>query len=241
MIEIIPAIDIIDGKCVRLTQGDYNQKKIYSNDPLDVAKQYNDIGIRRLHMVDLDGAREGKVKNIHVLEKVAAATSLVIDYGGGIKSDADMDAVLSAGASYASIGSVAVKNKSLFIDWIEKYGPKKILLGADVKDGKIAVSGWMENTNIDCFKFIESNIALGINKIFCTDISKDGLLQGPSLSLYIDIIARFPDLYLIASGGVATIDDIYELEKAGCKSVIVGKAIYENRIKLSDLFIMINR
>jgi phosphoribosylformimino-5-aminoimidazole carboxamide ribotide isomerase len=233
--EIIPAIDIIDGKCVRLTQGDYEQKTIYNENPLEVAKQFEDIGIKRLHLVDLDGAKKGKVINLSVLEKIAGSTKLIIDFGGGIKQDADIESVFSAGATIATIGSVAVKEPDKFYNWVNKYGVAKILLGADVKNEKIAVSGWLEETNLSVYDFIEKNISRGITTIFCTDISKDGLLQGPSIELYKKIIEKNPTINLIASGGVSDMNDVNELEKIGCSGVIIGKAFYEGRITMSEL------
>jgi phosphoribosylformimino-5-aminoimidazole carboxamide ribotide isomerase len=233
--EIIPAIDIIDGKCVRLTQGDYSQKTIYSENPADVAKAFETIGIKRLHLVDLDGAKKGKVVNLRVLERIATETQLTIDFGGGIKSDEDVERVYSAGAAIATIGSLAVKEPEKFAGWIEKYGAEKILLGADVKNEKIAVSGWLEDSGVPVFDFIRKNISLGIKNIFCTDISKDGLLQGPSVELYKKIIAQNSDINLIASGGVSRIKDLEELKKVGCAGVIIGKAIYEKRITFDQL------
>ncbi|OIQ95159.1 1-(5-phosphoribosyl)-5-[(5-phosphoribosylamino)methylideneamino] imidazole-4-carboxamide isomerase [mine drainage metagenome] len=232
---IIPAIDIIDGKCVRLTQGDYHQKTIYNEHPLEVAKQFEDAGLQRLHLVDLDGAKAGAVKNWKVLETIAANTSLIIDFGGGIKTEKDVDLVFNSGAALATVGSIAVKNKNIFLSWLEKYGADKFLLGADVKDEKIAVAGWLETTDIDIYDFIESYVQKGVQQIFCTDVSKDGKLEGPSIELYKNIISKFPSLHFIASGGVATIDDLIELNKIGCAAAIVGKAIYEGRIEISDL------
>lgn len=233
--EIIPAIDIIDGKCVRLTQGDYAQKTIYNENPLEVALEFESIGITRLHLVDLDGAKLGKVVNYKVLEKIASKTKLSIDFGGGIKTDDDIETVFNYGADLATIGSVAVKNKSLFSSWIKKYGTEKIFLGADVKNEKIAVGGWLETTNISIFDFIEENLKEGIHHIFCTDISKDGLLQGPSIDLYKNIVVKFPSVNLTASGGVSNINDLIQLKQIGCSGAIVGKAIYENRITLNEL------
>lgn len=233
--EIIPAIDIIDGKCVRLTQGDYAQKTIYNENPLEVALEFESIGITRLHLVDLDGAKLGKVVNYKVLEKIASKTSLSIDFGGGIKTDDDMETVYNYGADLAAIGSIAVKNKALFFSWIKKYGPEKLFLGADVKNEKIAVGGWLETTNISIYDFIEENLTEAIQQIFCTDISKDGLLQGPSVDLYKNLIAKFPELNLTASGGVSNIDDLVQLKQIGCSGAIVGKAIYENRITMNEL------
>ena len=233
--QIIPAIDIIDGKCVRLTQGDYSQKKIYNEHPLEVARQFEDAGLERLHLVDLDGAKAGAVKNWKVLEAIAGKTSLVIDFGGGIKQEEDLTIVFNSGAAFATIGSLAVKNEELFIQWLKSYGPEKFLLGADVKEEKIAVGGWLETTGIWIYDFIEKYIYQGVQQIFCTDVSKDGLLQGPSVDLYKEVLDRFPSLHFIASGGVSSTKDLDTLQKIGCKGVIVGKAIYEGRIKLEDL------
>ena len=233
--QIIPAIDIIDGKCVRLTQGDYSQKTIYNEHPLEVARQFEDAGLKRLHLVDLDGAKAGAVKNWKVLESLAGKTSLVIDFGGGIKKEEDLSIVFNSGAAFATIGSLAVKDKELFGQWLKTYGAAKFLLGADVKDEKIAVGGWLETTGIWVYDFIEQYIQQGVEQIFCTDVSKDGLLQGPSVDLYKEILDRFPSLHFIASGGVSSMDDLEALQKIGCKGVIVGKAIYEGRIKLEDL------
>jgi phosphoribosylformimino-5-aminoimidazole carboxamide ribotide isomerase len=235
MIEIIPAIDIIEGKCVRLTQGDYSQKTIYNEDPVEVAKQFEDVGIQRLHLVDLDGAKKGEVINWKVLENIASKTNLEIDFGGGITSDQAIERIFESGASMATIGSLAVKQPELFYSWIKKYSANKFLLGADVSREKIAISGWLEKTDILIFDFIQQNMENGVSQLFCTDISKDGLLQGPSIDLYKKIIERFPNLELIASGGVSKIEDIYELEKIGCKGVIIGKAIYEGKINLKQL------
>ena len=233
--EIIPAIDIIDGKCVRLTQGDYTQKKIYNENPLDVAKSFEDIGVRRLHLVDLDGAKKGEVINLKVLEKIASKTRLIIDFGGGIKKDSDIKNVFDSGAEIATIGSMAVKNAALFFEWVKTYGPDKILLGADVKEEKIAIGGWLEATDIGIFDFINQNLEKGITTIFCTDISKDGLLQGPSIDLYKNIKERFPTVHLIASGGVATVKDLETLSEINCSGAIIGKAIYEGRITMKQL------
>ncbi len=232
---IIPAIDIIDGKCVRLTQGDYAQKTIYNEDPLQVAKQFEAAGLQRLHLVDLDGAKAGAVQNWKVLQAIATNTSLVIDFGGGIKKETDLEMVFNSGAAMATIGSLAVKNETVFLEWIEKYGAHKFLLGADVKGEKIAVSGWQETTDIDIYAFIEKYVSHGIKQIFCTDVSKDGKLEGPSIELYKKIITQFPQLNFIASGGVSSITDLYDLKKIGCKGAIVGKAIYENRISIDEL------
>lgn len=232
---IIPAIDIIDGKCVRLTQGDYSQKKIYNENPLEVALEFEGIGIKRLHLVDLDGAKLGKIVNYKVLENIASKTNLTIDFGGGIKTENDIETVFNYGAHLATVGSIAVKNQELFFTWIKKYGANKILLGADVKNELLAVGGWLETTTVSVFDFIKENMDEGIKNIFCTDISKDGLLQGPSIDLYKNIIDKFPNINLIASGGVAQVSDLEELKKIGCSAAIVGKAIYENRITVDEL------
>lgn len=233
--QIIPAIDVIDGKCVRLTQGDYDQKKIYNEHPLEVAKEFEDAGLTRLHLVDLDGAKAGKVVNWKVLETIAGKTSMQIDFGGGIKKEDDLKIVFNSGAKWATVGSIAVKNKEELIKWSLIYGPGKFLLGADVKDEKIAVGGWLETTNTWVFDFIEDYMQNGFQQIFCTDVSKDGLLQGPSTDLYKRIIEKFPSLHFIASGGVSSIKDLELLRESGCKGAIVGKAIYENRITLDQL------
>jgi len=232
---IIPAIDLIDGKCVRLTQGDYSQKKEYSKHPLEIAKRFEDTGLQRLHLVDLDGAKEKKVKNWKVLETIASKTSLVIDFGGGIATEKDLRIVFDSGAALATVGSIAVKNESEFIKWLLTFGPNRFLLGADVKDKMIVIHGWMEATENPVFDFIEKYFANGVEQIFCTDVSKDGKLEGPSVNLYREIIERFPDLYFIASGGVASLHDLHALDEIGCKAAIVGKALYENRISLTEL------
>lgn len=232
---IIPAIDIIDGKCVRLTQGDYDQKKIYNEHPLEVAKEFEASGIQRLHLVDLDGAKKGAVVNWKVLETIAAHTKMVIDFGGGIKSDKDVSIVFESGAAMATVGSVAVKQPELFFSWLEQYGASRMFLGADVKDEKIAVGGWLETTELSIFDFLKTNLDKGVQQMFCTDIAKDGLLQGPSTALYRKIIAQLPGIQLTASGGVSNIADVHELQAAGCAGVIIGKAIYEGRITLADL------
>jgi len=233
--QIIPAIDIIEGKCVRLTQGDYEQKKIYNEHPLEVAKEFEDAGLQRLHLVDLDGAKAGAVKNWKVLETIASKTSLVIDFGGGIKKEDDVKIVLNSGAALATIGSLAVKNELEFVKWLLTYGADKFLLGADVKEEKIAVSGWLETTDIWIYDFIKKYIDHGVQQIFCTDVSKDGKLEGPSVDLYKNIISKFSKLHFIASGGVTTMDDLYVLKEIGCAGAIVGKAIYENRISIKEL------
>jgi len=233
--DIIPAIDIIDGKCVRLTQGDYEQKKIYNEHPLEVAKEFEDAGFKRLHLVDLDGAKAGAVKNWKVLETIAGKTSLVIDFGGGIKKEGDVQIVFNSGAALATVGSLAVKDPELFVSWLQSYGAGKFLLGADVKNEKIAVGGWLETTDRWVYDFIQEYVDKGIQQVFCTDVSKDGLLEGPSLDLYRNIMTEFPKLHFIASGGVSNMDDVYQLEEIGCKGVIIGKAIYEGRVTLKEL------
>jgi phosphoribosylformimino-5-aminoimidazole carboxamide ribotide isomerase len=234
-LEIIPAIDLIDGKCVRLTQGDYDQKKIYNEHPLQVAKQFEDAGLRRLHLVDLDGAKAGAVKNWKVLETIAGKTSLITDFGGGIKKEEDVRIVFESGAALATIGSLAVKDETTFVAWLQKYGADKFLLGADVKNEKIAIGGWLETTDIWIYDFIRKYLEHGVQQIFCTDVSKDGKLEGPSTELYKNVIKEFPELNFIASGGVSSVEDLEVLADAGCKGAIVGKAIYEGRISLKDL------
>ena len=233
--QIIPAIDLIDGKCVRLTEGDYAQKKIYNEDPLEVAKAFEGIGLMRLHLVDLDGAKAGGVVNWKVLEKIANQTSLKIDFGGGIKTEATLKTVLDTGAAYATIGSLAVKSSKVFEEWIERFGATVFMLGADVFEEKIAIGGWLEKTEIDVYTFMQSYMNKGIQQMFCTDIQKDGKLQGPSIDLYKKIIAKFSTLQLIASGGVSNMQDLYDLREIGCSAAIIGKAIYENRISLEEL------
>lgn len=235
MPQIIPAIDIIGGKCVRLSQGDYSSKKVYYNHPLEAAKRFEDTGITRLHLVDLDGAKAGSIVNYKVLETIAVKTSLVIDFGGGLKSNDDLRIAFECGAAMVTGGSIAVKDKPVFTNWIKQYGPDKIILGADVREEKIAVSGWEETTDIELFPFLEEYTGKGIQKVICTDVSKDGMLEGTSIALYNKILARWEDLYLIASGGVSSMDDIRELEKNNIPAVIIGKAIYEGQIGLEEL------
>jgi len=233
--KIIPAIDIIDGKCVRLTQGDYAKKKIYNEDPLEVAKSFEGAGITRLHLVDLDGAKARHIVNQKTLESIATHTQLHIDFGGGIKSDEDIKIAFESGAKQVTGGTIAVKNKDLFLNWLEKYGAEHVILGADVLHGNIAIHGWQETADLPLNNFLEDYTKKGIQYAICTDVSKDGLLEGTALDLYREIRAQFPDLQLIASGGVTTIQDVYELEKIGCFGVIIGKAIYEGRIDLKEL------
>lgn len=233
--EIIPAIDIIDGKCVRLTHGDYSQKKIYNERPLEVARQFEDAGLKRLHLVDLDGAKAGAVKNWKVLEAIAGKTSLTIDFGGGIKSEQDLAIVFDSGAALATVGSIAVKDEALLVHWMDAWGAAKFLLGADVKEEKITITGWTEQTDIWIYDFIQNYISKGIKQIFCTDVAKDGALEGPSTELYKNIVTKFPELHFMASGGVSSIDDLHQLADVGCRGVIIGKAIYEGRISLAEL------
>lgn len=235
MIEIIPAIDIIDGKCVRLTQGDYTQKKIYNEDPLEVAKMFEDAGVRRLHTVDLDGACSNHVVNVKIIEKIASHTNLVIDFGGGIKSDEDVRQAFDAGAQMITVGSIAVKNPTLFNSWIGTYGGERIILGADVKNGLISINGWKEEGEQKLMDFIDYYSQRGISKVLCTDIGRDGMLQGPATELYSEIMEKHHDLHLIASGGVSCIGDIETLNNAGIPAVVFGKAIYEGRITLKEL------
>ncbi len=232
MIQIIPAIDLIEGKCVRLSQGDYAQKIIYNENPLEVARMFEDKGITRLHLVDLDGAKAQHIVNHRVLEQIATKTNLVIDFGGGLKSDDDLRIAFESGAAMITGGSIAVKDPHTFAAWIAQYGGNRIILGADVKNEKIAVGGWIETTELDIMPFLDKYINMGINQVICTDISKDGMLQGASTDLYKKILAQHPDLQLIASGGVGSDADIAELDQAGLPAVIVGKAIYEGRITL---------
>ena len=235
MIEIIPAIDIIDGKCVRLSQGDYDSKKVYNENPVEVAKEFEANGIRRLHVVDLDGAASNHVVNYRTLEQIATRTSLVIDFGGGVKSDEDLIIAFESGAQMVTGGSIAVKNPELFSHWLDTYGCEKIILGADVKDHKIAVNGWKDESACELFPFLKEYIHKGIEKVICTDISCDGMLAGPSIELYKEILPEYPALYLIASGGVSNIGDIEALHEAGVPAVIFGKALYEGHITLKDL------
>lgn len=235
MIEIIPAIDLIDGKCVRLAQGDFTRKKIYNENPLEVAKEFEAIGLERLHIVDLDGAKTGAIANLKVLETIAANTNLTIDFGGGVKTDKDVQSIFDAGARMASVGSAAVKEPEKFFAWLDKYGSEKFLPGADVKDGKLAINGWQTETDLEILPFLQNYFDRGGRQVFCTDISKDGLLQGAANELYTSILSHLPELKLIASGGVSRIEDVHELDRIGCAGVIIGKAIYEGRIELKQL------
>ena len=235
MIELIPAIDIIDGKCVRLSQGDYNTQKVYNESPLEVAKEFEANGIRRLHVVDLDGAKSSHIVNYKVLDQLTGHTSLTIDFGGGIKTDEDLTIAFEYGAQMVTLGSIAVKNPDLFKSWLHKFGAEKIILGADVKDNRISVNGWKEESQQELLPFLDGYTQEGIRKVLCTDISRDGMLQGPSIDLYKQIMAKFPDMHLIASGGVSGLDDIIRLDEAGIPAVVFGKALYEGRITLNDL------
>ena len=234
MIELIPAIDLIDGKCVRLSQGDYDTKQIYNENPVEVAKEFEAYGIQRLHVVDLDGAASQHVVNYRVLDRIAGQTSLKIDFGGGIKSDEDLVIAFDNGAQMVTLGSVAVKHPELFDKWLGMYGSEKIILGADTKNGKIAVNGWKEESTQELMPFLADYINKGVKKVLCTDISRDGMLEGPSVNLYKQIMEAHPELHLIASGGVSLLDDILALEAAGISAVVFGKTLYEGRIPLKE-------
>jgi phosphoribosylformimino-5-aminoimidazole carboxamide ribotide isomerase len=233
--QLIPAIDLIGGKAVRLSQGDFSKETIYSENPVALAQRFEDSGIKRLHLVDLDGARLGKISNLKVLADISRATNLIIDFGGGVKTEHDVDAVLNAGATYVAVGSVAVKQPELFAGWLLKFPNETFLPGADVRNGMLAVSGWVEQTKLPIQDFLNTLLKQGIKRYFCTDISKDGLLQGPAIELYKTLIAEFPDLELIASGGVSDFSDLVKLKEVGCSGVIIGKALYENKISLDQL------
>ena len=231
---IIPAIDIIDGKCVRLTKGDYTTKKIYNENPLEIAKSFEDNGIQFLHVVDLDGAKSNRIINYKILEKLASQTTLAIDFGGGLKSEKDVEIAFESGAKQITGGSVAAKNRSEFVGWINRFEAEKVILGADCKDRKIATDGWLEESDTDVIEFIQSYEENGIRDVISTDISKDGMLEGPSIKLYKDILNQ-TNVNLIASGGVSNINDFYRLKEIGCSGVIIGKAIYEGRITIKEL------
>lgn len=232
---IIPAIDIINGKCVRLSKGDYSKQIIYYDDPLQAAKSFEDTGFQRLHIVDLDGAKAGNIRNLNVLENISAHTKLKIDFGGGIKNIDDISNVFNAGASIATLGSIAAKNSEIIEEWIMEFGSDRILIGADVLNENIRISGWLKNSGLTIFEFIGKMLASGAQSIFCTDISKDGMMEGPSIDLYKKILSSFAEINLIASGGVTTIEDVIALKELGCSGVIIGKAIYEGKISLSQL------
>lgn len=233
--EIVPAIDIIDGKCVRLTKGDYNIRKTYSDNPLDMALRFQDAGIRRLHLVDLDGAKSKHIVNYPTLEAIAGHTDLTIDFGGGIKSTADLETALGCGAAMVTVGSTAVTQPELMTEWIEQFGQEHIILGADARDGKISVNGWKEDSDLALSDFIRSYMQKGITQVLCTDINRDGMLQGPAVDLYKSLLSEFPGIKLIASGGVSSVQDLTDLKEAGLPAAIVGKAYYEGRITLDQL------
>jgi phosphoribosylformimino-5-aminoimidazole carboxamide ribotide isomerase len=235
---IIPAIDLIDGKCVRLTQGDYAQKKVYNENPLDVAKSFEDQGLQYLHLVDLDGAKAGKVTNWKVVESITTHTKLVVDFGGGIKTDDEIRKLFERGVQQVNLGSIAVKEPQKVIQWIDEFGSDKIILSADVKNNTIAISGWQENSSINIRNFLRDYIENGIEYVTCTDISTDGMLTGPNIELYKTLILSFPQLHLVASGGVSNMEDLHELKRIGVDGVIVGKAIYEGRVKLEELALL---
>jgi phosphoribosylformimino-5-aminoimidazole carboxamide ribotide isomerase len=235
MIDIIPAIDIIGGKCVRLTHGDFARKTVYADDPLEAAKRFAGLGLSRLHMVDLDGAKNGKPANLAVLELVASETDLVVDFGGGIKTKSDLENVYTAGAAAANIGSIAVKEPETFLGWVHEFGVDRILLGADCRNRKLAVNGWQTETEVSILDFLMEMYSKGVRKAFVTDISRDGAMNGPSIELYTQILGKLPDLDLIASGGVGSFGDVEALDRIGCSAVIVGKAIYEGRITDAEL------
>ncbi len=232
---IIPAIDIINGECVRLSKGDYNQKTIYNSNVLDVAKNFEDNGIQFLHLVDLDGAKQNRIINYKILEQISTQTNLIIDFGGGLKSEEDIKIAIESGAKQVTLGSVAIKNPELFLKSLEKYGSEKIILGADARKEKIAVSGWLEESESNIYDFIKEKIKIGIQYVISTDIDKDGMLEGPSFDLYKNIISQNPEVKLIASGGVTSTEDLVQLESIGCEGAIIGKALYENRITFNDL------
>lgn len=235
MIELIPAIDIIGGQCVRLTKGDYDQKTVYRDSPAEVAKEFEDLGFKRLHVVDLDGAKSKHIVNDAVLKSITTATNLIVDFGGGIKTDEDIEKAFASGASMVTVGSIAVTHPELFMGWLEKYGAERMILGADVRHGKISINGWKEDSEENLLPFLKKYIDAGVRNVLCTEISKDGTLSGPAIDLYKEIMAAYPELHLIASGGVSSIDDIKALDKAGIPSVVFGKAIYEGKINLNEL------
>lgn len=235
MIRIIPAIDIISGKCVRLTQGKYSSVRTYSDDPVDMARRFRDKGIRKLHIVDLDGAKAYSPQNLGILERIVSATGMETEWGGGIKDRASLDSVLDCGASQAICGSIAVTRSEEFISWIEDHGPEKIILGADIRDGKVATHGWTEDSDSDAYGLIRKFIPHGLSQVICTDISRDGMLQGPSFGLYESLRRSFPGMAITASGGIASMDDIMRLDSLGIDNAIAGKAIYEGLISLEEI------
>jgi phosphoribosylformimino-5-aminoimidazole carboxamide ribotide isomerase len=235
MIELIPAIDIIEGQCVRLTKGDYDQKTVYGN-PQEMAQEFERIGFRRLHMVDLDGAKSKHIVNDEVLNRITKATNLIVDFGGGIKTDEDIRKAFDNGASMVTVGSIAVTQPELFLSWVEQYGAERLILGADVRNGKISINGWKEDSTEDLLPFLRRYIDAGVRNVLCTEISKDGTLQGPAIELYQRVMKEYPELHLIASGGVSSIEDIKSLDAAGIPAVVFGKAIYEGKINLQELW-----
>ena len=236
MIELIPAIDIIDGQCVRLTKGDYDQKTVYRDSPAEVAKEFEQLGFKRLHVVDLDGAKSKHIVNAGVLLRISTETHLTVDFGGGIKTDEDIEKAFEAGAAMVTVGSIAVTQPELFVGWLKKYGADRMILGADVRNGKISINGWKEDSTEDLLPFLRKYIDAGVKTVLCTEISKDGTLAGPATELYQQVMAAYPQLHLIASGGVSSIDDIKALDKAGIPAVVFGKAIYEGKINLKELW-----
>ena len=236
MIELIPAIDIIEGQCVRLTKGDYDRKTVYRDSPAEVAKEFEQSGFKRLHVVDLDGAKSKHIVNSSVLSRITAETQLIVDFGGGIKTDEDIEKAFEAGASMVTVGSIAVTRPELFMGWLDKYGADRMILGADVRNGKISINGWKEDSTEDLLPFLKKYIDAGVRNVLCTEISKDGTLQGPAIGLYKDVMTAYPQLHLIASGGVSSIDDIRALDAAGIPAVVFGKAIYEGKINLKELW-----
>ena len=235
MIELIPAIDLIEGKCVRLTKGDYDQKTIYNNNPVEVAREFERLGFSRLHVVDLDGAKSRHIVNDHVLRAITSETSLTVDFGGGIKTQADIEKAFEAGAAMVTVGSIAVTKPELFAEWLQSYGADRMILGADVRNGMISINGWKEDSNRELLPFLKYYVEQGVKNVLCTEISKDGTLQGPATELYRQAMEAYPQLHLIASGGVSSADDIIELQEAGIPAVVFGKAFYEGKIDINQL------
>ncbi|MBQ8456084.1 MAG: 1-(5-phosphoribosyl)-5-[Prevotella sp.] len=236
MIELIPAIDIINGQCVRLTKGDYDQKTVYRDSPAEVAREFEELGFKRLHVVDLDGAKSKHIVNTEVLQAITKTTRLRVDFGGGIKTDKDIETAFENGAEMVTVGSIAVTHPERFIAWLQKYGAERLILGADVRNGKISINGWKEDSTEDLLPFLKKYIEAGVKNVLCTEISKDGTLQGPAIELYRSVMKEYPDLHLIASGGVSSIEDIQALNEAGIPAVVFGKAIYEGKINLKELW-----
>ena len=241
MIELIPAIDIIDGQCVRLTQGEYDRKTVYGEDPTVVARRFEELGFKRLHIVDLDGAKSKHIVNSAVLRRITTETHLTVDFGGGIKTDEDIETAFESGAAMVTVGSIAVTEPERFLQWLRRYGPERIVLGADVRQGRISINGWKENSSEELIPFLDNYIQQGVKNVLCTEISRDGTLAGPATELYKRVLEAFPQLYLIASGGVASTEDIFELEAAGLPAVVFGKAFYEGRIDVNLLNLNDNR